>query len=107
MARLSFNWIPGQLRTSSLYLVIALVVFGAVVSFCSADPACRQALPPALSRRWAQYASVQPAASVANETQPQPGTPAPSQPQPGLHGRRFGDGQPNPAVADILSKAVA
>ncbi len=31
MARLSFHWISGRFRTSSLYVVVALVVFGAVI----------------------------------------------------------------------------
>ncbi len=116
MARLAFNRIPGQLRTSSLYLVIALVVFGAVVFvlFRGHSGAPQEALAAGTVPEANTVSTpVERAGSVANETQPQPGAPAPAQPQPGLSPVGGSatppapDGQPNPAVADILSKAVA
>jgi len=117
MARLSFNWIPGQLRTSSLYLVIALVVFGAVVFvlFRGHSGAPQETLAAGSTVPEANTVTppVERAGSVANETGPQPGTPASSQPQPGLSPVGGSatvpgtDGQPNLAVADILSKAMA
>ena len=79
MARLSFKWIPGQLRTSSLYLVVALLVFGAVVfvlfrghSGAPQEAVAGETVPEAN----AVSNPVEPAGGVANETQPQPTTPA-------------------------------
>ena len=78
MARLSFKWIPGQFRTSSLYLVVALIVFGAVVFVLFRG---HSGLPqeagagdtgPEVN---AGGNPVEPPDSVANETQPQPSTP--------------------------------
>jgi LysM repeat protein len=116
MARLSFNWIPGQFRTSSLYLVVALIVFGAVVFvlFRGHSGAPQEALAGGtVPDANAASNRVEPGGGERNVTQPQPGMPAPVQPQPGLSpvGGSANvpavDREPNPAVADILSKAMA
>jgi lipoprotein-anchoring transpeptidase ErfK/SrfK len=109
MARLSFN------RTNSLYLGVALLVFGGVVFILFRGHA---GLPQEASASGtvpeanAVSNPVDPPANAVNNTQPQPGTPTPAQPQPGLSptgasaSAPAADGQPNPAVADILSKAM-
>lgn len=116
MARLSFNWISGQFRTNSLYLVVALLVFGAVVfvlfrgrSGLPHDASAGGPVPEAN----AVGKPADPAAGAANDTQSPPPARAPAQPQPGVSpagasaGVPAGDSQPNPVVADILSKATA
>ncbi|RPJ23223.1 MAG: LysM peptidoglycan-binding domain-containing protein, partial [Planctomycetaceae bacterium] len=116
MARLSFKWIPGQLRSSSLYLVVALLVFGAVVfvlfrghSGAPQEAVAGETVPEAN----AVSSLAEPAPGAAHETQPQPTTPAPSQPQfgfspaGGMANVPAVTNEPNPAVADIVAKAVA
>jgi len=118
MARVSFNWISGRFRINSLYLVVALVVFGAVVFILFRG---HGGLPQEASAGGTVHEansvrdSVEPASSVANETRPQPGVPSPalSQPQPGLPSivgsasAPVADSEPNPTVANILSQAIA
>ena len=116
MARLSFNWIPGQFKTSSLYLVVALIVFGAVVFvlFRGHSGAPQEALAgDTVHKADAAENPVEPTGGVAGETQSQPGASVPAQPHPGLSpvGGAANvpavNNEPNPAVADILSKAMA
>jgi LysM repeat protein len=118
MARLSLNSIPGQFRTNSLYLVVALLVFGAVifVLFRGHSGAPQEALAGNIVQEANSVSNpAEPAANVANEAPPQPGTPAPTptQSQPGLtpvSGSPTApvvSSEPNPAVADILSRAIA
>jgi LysM repeat protein len=116
MARLSFNWIHGRFRTSSLYLVVALIVFAAVVFVLFRG---RGGLPQEASASGTvQDANsvrnpAESARAVANGTQPQPGAPSPSQPGPGLSpvggaaGAPVVSSEPNPVVANILSQAMA
>ena len=117
MARLSFNWIHGRFRTSSLYLVIALIVFGAVVFVLFRG---HGGLPQEVSASGAiQEANSPPnsvaSSGVANETAPPPGTSSPASPppQPGLSpvgnptGVPAASGEANPTVASILSQATA
>jgi LysM repeat protein len=114
MARLSFNWIPGQFRTNGLYLVVALIVFGAVI-FVLFRGHSRLPQEASASGTVAEANSVNtsPESAGRNGTQPQPGMPAPAQPQAGLSpagasaSPPVADSQPNPAVADILSKMMA
>jgi lipoprotein-anchoring transpeptidase ErfK/SrfK len=106
---MALNWIPGQLRTSGLYLVVALLVFGAVVFvlFRGHSGAPQEALAGDTSHDAAA------AGAAANETRPQPDAPVPAQPQPALSPVAGSMSvpatvaEPNPAVADILSKAAA
>jgi LysM repeat protein len=117
MARLSLT-IPGQFRTSSLYLVVALLVFGAVVFvlFRGHSGAPQEASAGNIVHEANSVGNpVEPAASVAGEAPPQPGTPmpVPAQSQPGLAPAGSSptapvvSSEPNPAVADILSRAMA
>jgi len=72
MARLSFKWMRGQLRANSLYLIIALIVFGAVVFvlFRSSSPG------PSNAATGGAPPGVNPADN------PEQSTPAPVQTQP-------------------------
>ncbi len=117
MARLSFNWIRGQFRTSSLYVVVALIVFGAVVFVLFRG---RDGLPQEASAGDAVREAnslpdpVESGGAVANETGSQPSTsaPTPLPPQPGLSptgnptGTPAMSGESNPTVANILSQAM-
>jgi lipoprotein-anchoring transpeptidase ErfK/SrfK len=114
MARLSFPWISGQFRTNSLYLVAALVVFGAVVfvlfrghSWLQQEATAGAPVPEANSAA----APTQPPAG-ASDPRPQPQTSAPAavEPQPGssLAGNSpVADSEPNPTATDILARAIA
>ncbi|MBN1505907.1 MAG: L,D-transpeptidase family protein [Sedimentisphaerales bacterium] len=116
MARLSSHWIPGPFRTNSLYLVAALVVFGAVVfvlfrgrSGVPQEASAGATIPeadsggnPTQSPAAVSDAQPQPGATASTVAEPQPG----SSP-PGAAAPVPADSQLNPAVADILSRAVA
>lgn len=121
MARLSFNSVSGRFKTGGLYLVIALAVFGGVIFVLfrghgglPQEASAGSAAPEANSAPTLPESTP----PVANETQPQPAIPSPvpsplSSPQPA--GTPVGvaatapvaDGQPNPAVANILMQALA
>ena len=118
MARLPLNWIHGRFRIGTLYLVVTLIVFGAVVFVLFRG---RGGLPQdALAGNKVQEANSVPepvsaTGSMTNETQPQPSalSSAPLQPQPGLSpvgnptGAPAVSSEPNPTVANILSQAAA
>jgi LysM repeat protein len=118
MARLSFNWIPGRFRTNSLYLVVALIVFGAVVFVLfrghgglPQEAVAGGTVPEPNSVR----TPAEPTAVAANPAQPQPATPSPAPSQPQAGRTPVGSpavvpaatGDPNPAAASILSQAMA
>lgn len=114
MARLSFHWISGRFRTSSLYFVVALVVFGAVVFllFRGHSGAPSEALAVGtVADANAAGSRAAPTGGERSAAVPAPGTPAPSQPGLAAVGSSAGgpaaSSEPNPAVADILSKALA
>ncbi len=115
MARLSLPWIPGQIRTTSLYLAAALVVFGAVVfvlfrghSWVPQEASAGTAIPEANS-----VGNPTESPGAASDPQPNMTAPTPVEPQPGSSPTGGSttspvtESEPNPAVADILSRAVA
>jgi hypothetical protein len=113
MARLSFDWVRGQTRANSLYLIITLAVFGAVIFLLFRGHGGGPQDVAAGSPQGAQ--SVADSAPPAGQPQPQPAAPDPAPMQSpsasasvaGVASPATMDSPPNPAAADALAQAIA
>ena len=116
MARVPLKWMQGQLRANSLYLIVALIVFGAVVFvlFRGSSPGPSEAATGGTVRDVNSVSDSGQAAPAPTEMQPQP-QPAPPGPVAGQPPAGSGSpvavpaaqAQPNPEVAAIQAEAAA